>query len=106
MSLNKKEVSEIYESFNQNSKKEIVVRMYVQSYDNETIKNATGLTLEQVNEQILHVKSGELIKSFEIASKMIVAGMKIDQVATLTGLQKSVVEELRKEMIEKGEFSI
>jgi ATP-dependent DNA ligase len=105
MFVNKKVASEIYGNFNEKSKQEIVVRMYVQSFDNETIANATGLTLNQVNEQILHVKSGELLKSFEIASKMIVTCWDLDLVANLTGLQNSVVEELKKEMIEKGDIS-
>jgi hypothetical protein len=105
MFLNKKVGSEIYWSFNEKSKQEIVVRMYVQSFDNETIANATGLSINQVNEQILHVKSGELIRSFEIASNMIHTGFDLDFVANVTGIQKSAVEELKKEMIEKGDIS-
>jgi hypothetical protein len=104
MFINQKVASETYGSLNEKSKQEIVVRMYVQSFDNETIANTTGLTLNQVNEQILHVKSGELIKSFEIASNMIIAGLDLDLVANVTGLQKSAVEELKKEMIEKGDI--
>lgn len=106
MFLNKKIASEVYDSFNEKSKQEIVVRMYVQSYDNEAIATATGLTLGQVNDQILHIKSGELLKSFEIASKMIISGLDLDLIATATDLQKGVIEELRKEMIEKGDISI
>lgn len=105
MFLSKKVASEIYGSLNEKSKQEIVVRMYIRSFDNETIANATGLTFNQVNEQILHVKSGELIKSFEIASNMIITGLDLDVVAKVTGLEKSAVEELKKEMIEKGDIS-
>lgn len=105
MFLNKKEASEIYGNLNEKSKQEIVVRMYVQSYDNETIANVTGLALNQVKEQIFHLKSGELIKSLEIASNMIIAGLDLDLVAKVTGLQQSAVEELKKEMIEKGDIT-
>jgi hypothetical protein len=105
MIIDKQIAKEFYENCNERSKQEVVARMYVQSYDNENIASVTGLSLNQVNEQIFHIKSGELLKSFDIASKMIINGLDIDLVANITGLQKGVVEELKKEMIEKGDTS-
>ncbi|GAA0500630.1 hypothetical protein GCM10008986_29940 [Salinibacillus aidingensis] len=86
------------------SKNEIVIRMFVNAYTEDEIANVTGHSIEQVQQQLSYFQTGEITRSFDIASNMLRKGFEKEVISEITELEVKLINELRHEMIRRGDF--
>ena len=86
------------------SKNEIVIRMFVNSYTEDEISKVTGFSIEQVQQQLSYFQSGEITRSFDIASNMLRKGFEKEVISEITELEINSINELRHEMIRRGDL--